>query len=483
MITILLVILFIVFIFHLPWQNFAIWQFAYIEAFNNFPAIGGAQDIGRLVTPRPFIVKEMVFQNILVPLFQFKNLIWLKIRYFMFTLNDIGEFIGVGQSINDFELIGASMKNLIETFKPMTSIVLVSTILSATAISLYYLYVIFSNYILSKNENKQAFTMTFFKRTILASIFVLVAPTIMINSYVGSIYLGSMVGKSIVSSVTTPSSTNNTLLSYYYFNQQYGISMTTWCNDRESDRPKSIQVASNDGPYVASDVKSLEKLKFPRVIKSNSDFEPEKKAWEIFCEKPLVSIRSLDYIIYHPNNTKEQLKAKFFDKGKLYPSAVGQRLIDDVKPEEFPINYENGHLNIFTTLSIFISLFFSWFVLKNSIFKLVDLISSILMLWYYAKSLLSPSRAGDLGLLIKNNFKICLTQFYIITMYAIFQTYLAMNNLTDMTTVAFGLAFFFATVKGSNTIGSIVNSTTQGDGQLGKATQYTSKSILKRGAK
>ena len=336
----------------------------------------------------------------------------------------------------------------IETISKSTLMVTVVGIVSTigvVSILLKYGYVIFKTYFLNMGNEASLPTADYLKRIVISLILVVLIPVVSINLFAFSSYLGMAATVPLNEEVTVDKMIQ---IQYIYDHEKYGINPTTYCY---------IEEAQNT--FGGKGFQALNNYRFPQVLREDGVNEGEKELFDRYCKGELQN-KEYDYssLAYNGIWYKQQ------------PAMVAQTLLDST--EEWPVKilpiiYEEKNTNqgatpgkmdinmseILRSCAIGI---FSLGVMLRFAQLLANLISSILMGWYYIQDFITYSNSPAIGQYIKKLFSIFLTLFYVLILYSVFIKYIASTETFDILHIVITIVLWRAYQSGTTVIQDLI---------------------------
>lgn len=345
-------------------------------------------------------------------------------------------------------IIGVIIDSIKET-QVIQIIITISVTISVAFILIKYGYVIFRTYFLNISGQSSAPTMDFFKRVMVSLLLAFVVPIVTINGFIGTAILSDV---AIREMFFEEEKDVNALahMQYLYDHKKYGISPITYCYN---ERAQST--------FGGNSFQGLNRYSFPRVLKENGSNPGEKELWERYCAGELKN-----------TNYDKSTAAYMGIWSKQQPAMVAQTLLDS--EIDWPVDYKiylledtssdtnfSSDVSVDLPLIVFclVSTIFSLGVIYRLSQLLANLISSLLMFWYYVQDYISVSHSHAFGMYMKKIFSIFLSMFYILMMYAIFIKYISTIEGFDILFLVISIVLWKACKNGSMVISDIFVST------------------------
>ena len=344
-------------------------------------------------------------------------------------------------------------------------IILVATTLSVVAILVKYGVVIFKTYFLNVDDQTAAPTMDFFKRVMYVLIMCLLAPTIMINGLFFSTYMGAAAGESILTNVKGGAEVSRAyfdLISTYGRKKvgntyqragSFGLSAATYCATPHAEADsgegyKNRIEKSTDCGFALTEGKCT-----AYYLNPNTGNYDSVDAYQLFCYGKVDGKN-----LYTQGEKQPSFYSGTYDgQKKSGYIRVGQFLQDSGAGDLYPMSLGSSS-GILKLLSTLINLFFGIAIVYITAMRIVDLLSAMLMMFYYAQAYVSEVQSSAIGQFIKKISSIWLTQFFVVTMYAVYMAHSSTAE-ANMANLCLNIALFSVTMKAPNTIQDIMSST------------------------
>lgn len=324
----------------------------------------------------------------------------------------------------------------------LKNVVFISTILSVFFVAMKYTIVIFKTYQNNIEGQQSAPTIDFFKRIFYVLIMFMVAPMIMFNGLYFATYTAMGAGNMILSQ--SDNKADEAYRKYWYYHQKTnnGISAMTWCESSNNEE------FSNKKEYMA---KKLAAEQSPNGI-ANDFISKKSEAWNVLC-----STDSVYVVDYQAKNTNpNRLVMKNGLNGSEGYVMVYQWMWDSGVTNLTPIPPSGN--TILALISYIANSIFTIAILVMTAMRVVDLISALLMMWYYGQAYVSEMRSNAVGEFIKKISSVWMTQFFTITMYSIYLASSASATAEpSLASVIMTIAILTVVIKGPKTIGDILS--------------------------
>lgn len=332
------------------------------------------------------------------------------------------------------------------------SVIKVTTILSAGFILLRFGLTIFQTHFLNVDNNAAAPTLDYFKRVFYVMILVLSAPTMMASGLAIATQLGGAAGTFIMDQAEDQADANNNPpqgnaqtyeFNFYRYNQYYGISAMTWCDsgdgsvfEDQKDEPKKFKpelgVAATLHADSDDELPLRGKYKDDEYFADTSHIKKEKDAYKDLC-------------------------------GEGKPTVLGNMV--SVGADKL-LAFSYNDISIASIITCITASLFTLAVVLMTVQRIADLITALLMIWYYAQAYVSELKSNAIAQFIKRIFAICMTQFFTITIFSVFNA-TVLYSKRSLIMAMFELALYNVVKNGASTISDITQPSGTGQQILG----------------
>lgn len=332
----------------------------------------------------------------------------------------------------------------------ISRIITVSIILSLAAIILKYGTRIFTTYFMvnDSDDTAPAASTDFFKRTGFALLMSLILPYLLINGYLVFMQIGISAGNTIMTDKTNKMMVSNQeaekiMARYYRDSKEYGISLTTYCENDQAQADfggSGWQNALRDTAVIA-----------------NSD---DNYLYITYCSEPLGEKSPVNKIDSKEYNNGESWVGK-------YPVMVAQHMFDVLPQDAFP-KTPISSLVSFTPIIGSIFYLVSMLIIFSSCTKdLSTLLGTMFGIWYYMRDYIESGGAGEtLTGFYKRIFGIFMHEFFNIVLYVVIMDYWYSQEKISLISVLLAWAIFKIMKNSEGFIQDITQSTNSSFGSL-----------------
>ena len=317
----------------------------------------------------------------------------------------------------------------------ISSIVTVSTIIAVAAVFIKYGYVILKTYFINVEGQTAAPTLDFFKRVLYVLIMCIVAPYIMFNGLFFASFVGLKVGTTAIDNVSNARkaqalfevfSDQDEFNDFYITSPGFDLKADTYCDtDALKKDSESIGISSDSNTYKNLQAGMIQPGKF-QVNIGGTTYD----AYNVIC---LDSLNLAD--------EEQSVFKNRFGAGTGFERPM-QWLIDTGANNLYTFPF--GGLKAFShVLSAIITIVAGFGIAFMTALRVVDLISALVMMWFYAQAYVSEMQSNAISRFIQKIASIWITQFYTITMYGLYLS----NSSNSSSGTLVGLALNLALVS------------------------------------
>lgn len=344
--------------------------------------------------------------------------------------------------------------DILSDFGFLTNTMSIISFIGVAAILGRFIFVIFKTHFLNEGGEHSMPSSDLIRRVVYSMIMLLIAPSIIITAFVGTNLLAASVGTSILD--TTADSNENEIYQYYEDTQKYpGLSLNTYCYSglESSGTSKGYESLKNNDYSSEITILGSSTAGLPKGISESEMNSLNSK----YCKDGAQRVG--EYLLYKTSD------AQYWP----YKSFGGSTIGDGVS--------ESAASVLENLLCMLIGAIITLAITLQTCFRIAELCSSLIMLWYYVSVYINEIKNNALGDFLKTIGTTCLTQFFTIVMYCFYLAY-NVSSTAGLNQFFVSVAFLIIIFKGSSTIRAILNPS--GAGSAAMSASKTAGKVLSK---
>lgn len=329
---------------------------------------------------------------------------------------------------------------IIQESNILSSVVTVSTIIAVVAVFIKYGYVVLKTYFINVEGQTAAPTLDFFKRVLYVLIMCIVSPYLMFNGLFFASSVGLKVGELAISDVSNAKraqvlfeifSDEKKYSDFYGGNQpSFSLNADSYCDT------DALKLDSESVGYGADS--SAYKSKESEMIKEGTH---------------VITVGGVTYDAYNvicldSLNLVDKDEAVFKDR---FGAGTGlerpmQWLLDTGATNLYTFSF-GGFNGLTQLLTALVQLVAGLGITFMTAIRVVDLLSALIMMWFYAQAYVSEMQSNAIARFIQKVTSIWITQFYTVAVYGLYLANAQNSSSGSLVGLALNLALVSMMLK------------------------------------